>query len=63
MDIIEVTPAKQPYETLKEQLLSHFQMSEYERLDELFTMPDLGGRKLSTWWSPYWKCACLERRR
>jgi hypothetical protein len=47
MDIIEVTPALQPYEMLKERLLSHFRMSEYERLDKLFTMPDLGGRKLS----------------
>jgi hypothetical protein len=47
MDIIEVTPALQPYEMLKERLLSHFQMSEYERLDKLFTMPDLGGRNLS----------------
>jgi hypothetical protein len=47
MDIIEVTPAEQPYETLKEQLLFHYQMSEYEKLDKLFTMPDLGGRKPS----------------
>jgi hypothetical protein len=44
LDIIEVTPAEQPYETLKEQLLFHFQMSEYEKLDKLFAMPDLGGR-------------------
>jgi hypothetical protein len=43
MDIIEVTPAL--HEMLKEWLFSHFQMSEYERLDKLFTMPDLGGRK------------------
>jgi hypothetical protein len=47
MDIIEVTPNQQPYETLKERLLLHFRMSEYERLDKLFTMPDLGGRKPS----------------
>jgi hypothetical protein len=44
MDIIEVTPSQQPYETLKEHLLSHFKMSEYERLETLFTMPELGGR-------------------
>jgi hypothetical protein len=44
MDIIEVTPAQQPYETLKEHLLSHFKMSEYERLETLFTSPELGGR-------------------
>jgi hypothetical protein len=47
MDIIKVTPAQQPYETLKERLLSHFKMSEYERLERLFTMPELGGRKPS----------------
>jgi hypothetical protein len=47
MDIIEVTPAQQPYEILKERLLSHFKMSEYERLDKLFTMLELGGRKPS----------------
>jgi hypothetical protein len=47
MDIIEVTPTQQPYKTLKERLLSHFKMSEYTRLDKLFTMPDLGGRKPS----------------
>jgi hypothetical protein len=46
-DIIEVTPAQQPYETFKVPLLSHFKMSEYERLEKLFTMPELGGRKLS----------------
>jgi hypothetical protein len=34
MYIIEVTPAQQPYEILKERLLSHFKMSEYERLDK-----------------------------
>jgi hypothetical protein len=47
MDIIEVTPAQQPYETLKERLLSHFKLSEYEWLEKLFTMPELGSRKPS----------------
>jgi hypothetical protein len=47
MDIIEVTPTQQPYETLKERLLSHFKMSVYERLVKLFTIPDLGHREPS----------------
>jgi hypothetical protein len=47
MDIIEVTPAQQPYETLKERLLSHFKLSKYERLEKLFTMPELSSRKPS----------------
>ncbi len=47
MDIVEVPPAVNPYETLKERLLSQLQLSEYERLDQLFTMPGLGGRKPS----------------
>jgi hypothetical protein len=34
-------------ETLKERLLLHFKLSEYERLEKLFTMPELGSRKLS----------------
>jgi hypothetical protein len=46
MDIVEVPPAVNPYETLKERLLSQLQLSEYERLDQLFTMPGLGSRKL-----------------
>jgi hypothetical protein len=59
MDIIEVMPDLQLYETLKERLLSHYQMSEYKRLDKLFTMPDLGSRKLS----PCWKCVPVARSR
>ncbi len=47
MDVIEVTPAQRPYEILKDRPPSHFKLSEYERLDKLFTMPDLGGRKPS----------------
>jgi hypothetical protein len=47
MDNIEVTPAQQLYETLKERLLLHFKLSEYERLEKLFTMPELGSRKPS----------------
>lgn len=47
MDVVEVPPTVNPYEILKERLLSHLQLSEYERLDQLFTMPGLGGRKPS----------------
>jgi hypothetical protein len=47
MDIVEVPPTVDPYETLKERLLSQLQLSEYERLDQLFTMPGLGSRKPS----------------
>jgi hypothetical protein len=47
MDVVEVPPMVNPYEILKEQLLSHLQLSEYERLDQLFIMPGMGSRKLS----------------
>jgi hypothetical protein len=47
MDVIEGTLAQRPQETLKDRPLSHIKLSELERLDKLFTMPDLGGRKPS----------------
>ncbi len=45
MDITKVTAAQQPYETLKERLLCYFKMSEYERLEKLFTMLELEGQQ------------------
>jgi hypothetical protein len=47
MDVVEVPATVNLYEIMKERLLSHLQLSTYERLDQLFTMPGLGSRKPS----------------
>jgi hypothetical protein len=47
MDIIDVTPAQQPYESLKERLFSRFKMSEYERWISSSPYRSIGGWKQS----------------
>jgi uncharacterized membrane protein YgcG len=47
LDIAEQPPADDPYEALKERLLSSHQLSDFQRLEKLFDMPDLGAQKPS----------------
>jgi hypothetical protein len=47
MDLVEETPTERPYEIVKDRLVDHLRLSEYERLDRLCNLPALGARKPS----------------
>ena len=47
MDLVEETPDERPYEAVKDRLVSHLRLSEYERLDRLCNLPALGAKKPS----------------
>jgi hypothetical protein len=47
MDVVDNVPADFPYNTLKARLLETHTMLDQEKLDVLFKMEPLGGRKLS----------------
>jgi hypothetical protein len=49
---------------LKERLFSHFKMSEYVRLEKLFTMLELGVRKLSAMLvaTVCWRCVPVAKK-
>ena len=47
LDIAEQPPEDAPYEALKERLLFSHQLSDFQRLEKLYDMPDLGAQKPS----------------
>jgi hypothetical protein len=47
LDVIEGPHATSPYSTLKQRLLSAHELTKFQRIEALFKMEALGGRKLS----------------
>jgi hypothetical protein len=45
MDLVEETKEEGPYKAVKDRLVAHLCLSEYERLDRLCNLPALGAKK------------------
>jgi hypothetical protein len=46
-DLVELPPEENPYNMIKQRLVSSHQLSKYQRAEKLLTMPALGARKPS----------------
>jgi hypothetical protein len=46
-DILESEPSETPYDDIKQRLVASHQLSDFQKVERLFQMPALGGRKPS----------------
>ena len=59
LDLVEVPPLFNPYTQLKARLLDAHQLTDYQKVDQLLKMGDLGARRP---WLPCWSSAPADRR-
>ena len=62
LDLVEVPPLFNPYTQLKARLLDAHQLTDYQKVDQLLKMGDLGARRPSDSSPPCWSSAPADRR-